>query len=68
MTVASLEMSDEPEKLLLAGKLSEGKDLKWWISVAEGITAAEIDEAKKRKAYISNAANVWKKDRNGFYI
>ena len=26
------------EKLLLAGKLSEGKDLKWWISVAEGIT------------------------------
>lgn len=27
------------EKLLLAGKLSEGKDLKWWISVAEGITA-----------------------------
>ena len=35
---------------------------------AEGITAAEIDEAKKRKAYISNAVNVWKKDRNGFYI
>ena len=26
------------EKLLLAGKLSEGKDLKWWISIAEGIT------------------------------
>ena len=35
---------------------------------AEGITAAEIDEAKKRNAYISNAVNVWKKDRNGFYI
>ena len=26
------------EKLLLAGKLSEGKDIKWWMSVAEGIT------------------------------
>lgn len=37
-------------------------------TAAVGITAAEIDEAKKRKAYISNAANVWKKDRNGFYI
>ena len=35
---------------------------------AVGITAAEIDEAKKRRAYSSNAANVWKKDRNGFYI
>lgn len=35
---------------------------------AVGITATEIEEAKKRKAYISNAANVWKKDRNGFYI
>ena len=35
---------------------------------AEGITAAEIDEAKKRRAYSPNAANVWKKDRNGFYI
>ena len=35
---------------------------------AEGITAAEIDEAKKRRAYVANAANVWKKDRNGFYI
>lgn len=35
---------------------------------AEGITAAEIDEAKKRRAYSTNAANVWKKDRNGFYI
>lgn len=35
---------------------------------AEGITAAEIDEAKKRRAYSQNAANVWHKDRNGFYI
>ena len=36
--------------------------------VAEGITATEVDEAKKRRAYSPNAANVWKKDRNGFYI
>lgn len=35
---------------------------------ADGITAAEIDEAKKRRAYSAAAANVWKKDRNGFYI
>ena len=35
---------------------------------AVGITEAEIDEAKKRRAYSPNAANVWKKDRNGFYI
>ena len=35
---------------------------------AEGITASEIDEAKHRRAYSPNAANVWKKDRNGFYI
>ena len=35
---------------------------------AEGITASEIDEAKARRAYSHNAANVWKKDRNGFYI
>ena len=35
---------------------------------AEGITATEIDEAKKRRAYSPGAANVWKKDRNGFYI
>ena len=35
---------------------------------AVGITAAEIDEAKKRRAYSAAAANVWKKDRNGFYI
>ena len=37
-------------------------------AAAAGITAAEIDEAKKRRAYSTNAANVWKKDRNGFYI
>lgn len=35
---------------------------------AVGITASEIDEAKARRAYSPNAANVWKKDRNGFYI
>ena len=37
-------------------------------AVAAGITATEIDEAKARRAYSPNAANVWKKDRNGFYI
>ena len=36
--------------------------------VADGITTTEIEEAKQRRAYSSNAANVWKKDRNGFYI
>lgn len=35
---------------------------------ANGITATEIDEAKERHAYSVNAANVWHKDRNGFYI
>lgn len=35
---------------------------------SEGITAKEIDEAKERRVYSVNAANVWKKDRNGFYI
>ena len=35
---------------------------------AVGIIAAEIDEAKARRAYSPNAANVWKKDRTGFYI
>lgn len=35
---------------------------------AEGVTAAEIDEAKARRAYSSGAVNVWKKDRSGFYI
>lgn len=37
-------------------------------TIAAGITAAEIGEAKQRRAYSPNAANVWKKDRNGFYI
>lgn len=37
-------------------------------AAAAGITATEIDEAKARRAYSPNAANVWKKDRNGFYI
>ena len=36
--------------------------------VSNGISAAEIDEAKKRKGYLANAVNVWKKDRNGYYI
>lgn len=36
--------------------------------VAEGISATEIDDAKQRRAYSPNAANVWHKDRNGFYI
>ena len=35
---------------------------------AEGIAATEIAEAKERKAYLSGAANVWHKDRTGFYI
>ena len=33
-----------------------------------GVTAAEIEEAKARRAYSPDAVNVWKKDRNGFYI
>ena len=36
--------------------------------VADGITTTEIEDAKERKAYLSGAANVWHKDRNGFYI
>lgn len=36
--------------------------------VADGITAKEIDEAKGRKTYLAGAANVWHKDRTGFYI
>lgn len=36
--------------------------------VADGITAKDIDDAKTRRAYSPNAANVWHKDRNGFYI
>ena len=35
---------------------------------AEGITCNEIDEAKQRRAYSVNSANVWHKDRTGFYI
>lgn len=35
---------------------------------AEGVTCKEIDEAKQRKTYLSGVANVWHKDRNGFYI
>ena len=35
---------------------------------AEGISATEIDEAKTRKSYLSGVANVWHKDRAGFYI
>ena len=35
---------------------------------ADDISVTEIDDAKERRAYSSNAANVWKKDRNGFYI
>ena len=37
-------------------------------TASRGITAAEIEEAKKRRAYLHDAVNVWKKDRNGFYI
>ena len=35
---------------------------------AEGITATEIEDAKQRRGYSSGAANVWHKDRTGFYI
>lgn len=35
---------------------------------ADGITATEIDEAKERRVYSVNTANVWHKDRTGFYI
>lgn len=35
---------------------------------AEGITCKEIEEAKQRHVYSVNAANVWHKDRTGFYI
>lgn len=35
---------------------------------AEGVTCKEIDEAKARRVYSVNTANVWHKDRNGFYI
>lgn len=36
--------------------------------VAAGITDKEIEDAKARRAYSPTEANVWKKDRNGFYI
>ena len=32
------------------------------------ISATEIDDAKQRKTYLAGVANVWHKDRNGFYI
>lgn len=35
---------------------------------ADGVSASEIDEARQRKAYLSGVANVWHKDRTGFYI
>lgn len=35
---------------------------------SDDITTTEIDEAKERKTYLAGAVNVWKKDRNGFYI
>lgn len=34
----------------------------------DDISATEIDDAKQRKSYLSGVANVWHKDRNGFYI
>lgn len=37
-------------------------------TAADGITSAEIDEAKERRTYSDAAANVWRRDRNGFYI
>lgn len=36
--------------------------------VAEGITDKEIADAKARRAYSPTEANVWHKDRSGFYI
>lgn len=35
---------------------------------SEGISVAEIEDAKGRKSYLPGVANVWHKDRNGFYI
>ena len=35
---------------------------------ANDISVTEIDEAKQRKSYLSGVANVWHKDRTGFYI
>lgn len=37
-------------------------------TAAAGITASDIDAAKQRRVYASDAANVWHKDRYGFYI
>lgn len=37
-------------------------------TAANGITAREIDIATERRAYSGTAANVWKRDRNGYYI
>lgn len=34
----------------------------------DDISVTEIDDAKTRKSYLSGVANVWHKDRNGFYI
>lgn len=34
----------------------------------DDISATEIDDAKQRKTYLAGAVNIWKKDRNGFYI
>lgn len=34
----------------------------------DDISVTEIDEAKQRKSYLSGVANVWHKDRTGFYI
>lgn len=36
--------------------------------ISVGVSAAEIDDAKKRKGYKEGAVNVWKRDRNGYYI
>ena len=36
--------------------------------ISDGVSATEIDEAKKRKSYLEGAVNVWKRDRNGYYI
>ena len=35
---------------------------------AGGVTAKDITDAKERRAYSPGAANVWHKDRTGFYI
>lgn len=34
----------------------------------DDISATEIDDAKQRKTYLAGVANVWRKDRTGFYI